>query len=180
MQVLIVKEEAYLEGYDFYRRSNIDTREECLENVKRDRIVIAEILLSAGSRRGARFFGKAKLGTLPDGRCPSDSEDLSSDDSSEGRVDMIDDDGVREDDLEEPLDLVKLMAGQNLSSGGPEVEALLSSVWPSPRSLLSSCRIAVRRSLTRPILLTGNVSTLPIPPRVKVYVAMETLEMSQS
>ena len=65
------------------------------------------------------------------------------------------------------------LAEKNPNSGGPEILDLLTDCAAEPRSLLSSCRLAVRRSLSRPILLHGNVKALPITESVKQYVAMD-------
>ena len=68
---------------------------------------------------------------------------------------------------------------KNLASGGPEVLELVSQARPLPRSLLSMCRLVVRRGLSPPILLQ-NVDKLPLPYPLKQYVAIETLGFSLS
>ena len=72
-------------------------------------------------------------------------------------------------------DLISL-AQASPHTGGPEVVDMLDNVWAQTRSLASTCRIVIRRRLTRPILLEGNVDKLPISGVAKRYVAMEKLE----
>ena len=115
-----------------------------LENLKKDRLAITEILLHAGS--------KCKHSSLQD-------------------ADSLGDDGCDK--------ILRWWAlDENLSSGGPEVLELISLTRPQPRTLLSSCRVAVRRCLSRPILLSQNVRMLPLPDPLRQYVAMETLGFS--
>ena len=66
-------------------------------------------------------------------------------------------------------------ADKNPTTGGPEVLEVFGRIRPQPRALRSLCRLVIRRHLSKPILLPGNVSKLPVPGRVKQYVAMEEL-----
>ena len=77
-------------------------------------------------------------------------------------------------------DFFDTLVSQNPDSGGPEVlEAIIAAPTAQPRSLQTTCRLVIRRHLSRPILVAGNVSTLPISGKAKRYVAMETVEMEK-
>ena len=119
------------------------------ETLKSERLAIARILLEAGADGRARFSHAER---------PSWGKDKKS-------------------DPERPEDISSL-ARSNPNSGGPEVVELVSRVQAQPRRLQSSCRLAIRRHLPRPILLAGNVEKLPLPEKVKSYIAMETMQMA--
>ena len=80
------------------------------------------------------------------------------------------------DAIPTPLrDVMQALTENNLDSGGQEVLRLQADVGACPRSLKTTCRIVVRRQLSRPILREGNVNRLPLPFHIKSYVAMETI-----
>ena len=124
---------------------------ERIENLKKDRLAIVEILQRAGSTL-----------TIPqpaDSKTRHASEQLQN--PADGRKTL-------------PLWALK----GNLTAGRPEVLELLCQGRARPRSLQSTCRLVVRRRLSRPILFSGNVDKLPLPRVLKQYVAMETLGFS--
>ena len=73
-------------------------------------------------------------------------------------------------------DIMQAFAEMNPHTGGPEVLELLSKNDVQPRSLRSTCRLVIRRCLSRPICLHGNIKTLQLPFQSKSYVAMDRLD----
>ena len=65
------------------------------------------------------------------------------------------------------------LAEKNPNSGGPDDLDRLVGCIAEPRTLMSSCRLAVRRCFQRPICLDNNVKVLPIPEQIKRYIAMD-------
>ena len=133
--------------------NQLQTAEECLEEVKRKRIEIAGFLLQAGAIGGGRFIP----GCTPECWKMLPAIVNSSNALSSALL----------------KDLMHAFAGINMDSGGLEVMELLADVRASPRSLKSSCRILIRNHLSRPILLEGDVDKLPLSRHMKRYVAME-------
>ena len=126
-----------------------------LSVVKRTRVEVAEILLRAGARAYGKFTPRESLEPLN----ASETARLWKNDA----------------DLEPSVEFMRFFAEDNLDSGGPDVLELLAKVKGSPRALKSYCRLAVRSHLTPPILLEDNIDKLPLPYKVKRYVAMVTV-----
>ena len=68
------------------------------------------------------------------------------------------------------------LAEKNMNSGGPEVLDISTGGVAEPRSLKSTCRLAVRRCLSAPVLVEGNVRKLPISKPVMRYVAFDMVK----
>ena len=123
-----------------------------LEEVKKARLAIAEVLLRAGVDRGVKFVTKQKV---------TDEDDVH-----------------HQVMMSRAPNYLALLANANLNSGGPEVLELLDSVQAEPRSLKSACCLVIRRHLSRPILLSGNVDSLPLPEQIKCWVARGGMPLS--
>ena len=121
--------------------------DESLSGVKEKRIALMEVLLTSAVFPGLKLIPKSGNWTV----------------------------NVKVDKGQAVPDLMRLMANVNLNSGGPEVLELLHMVHAQPRSLKSTCRLVIRRRLSRPILLLGNVDGLPLPYHVKCFVAMDKM-----
>ena len=125
-----------------------------MSSIKEARLAVTELLLRAGAFPVAHF----------------EPGDDSYESGSEGEATGI--------EKERPTfvgDFMHAFAGLNQDSGGPEVLELLENIGTCPRSLKSSCRIEIRRHLSRPILLPGNVDKLPLSPRLKSFIAMKVV-----
>ena len=127
----------------------VECRDQSLEDLKSERTIIAKVLLEAGADGSAGFCHTERPTRNGKKKKPGSNrpENISS------------------------------LAAMNMDSGGPEIVDMVGKVRAQPRGLLSSCRLVIRRQLARPILLAGNVGKLPLPERVKRYVAMETIQM---
>ena len=125
-----------------------------LEEVKKARLAIAEMLLRAGVDRGVKFVTKQKV---------TDEDDVH-----------------HQVMMSRAPNYLALLANANLNSGGPEVLELLDSVQAElePQSLKSACRLAIRRHLSKPIRLPGNVDSLPLPEQIKCWIARDSMPLS--
>ena len=77
------------------------------------------------------------------------------------------------DMLPSSLEIMQELVRHSLRGGGPEVLEMLSEILPRPRTLMLECRLVIRDHLSRPILLAGNVDKLPLPVAAKRYISME-------
>ena len=130
-----------------------------MASLKRDRLAIAEILLRAGACGDGKFFTGYRPRHWEIGLRDHDRVKVAKEDPNPV---------VR-------ADFLHAYAGMNSESGGPEVVQLIDKSGACPRQLKATCRIAIRKLLTKPIFLAGDVAQLPLSSHMKSYVAMETV-----
>ena len=145
-----VQEESYSFNW-LYRGMTCLCEDESLPGVKEKRIALMELLLTSAVYPGLKLIQQSWSWPW------------------QSTV------NVQADRSQAVPDLMRLLANSNLNSGGPEVLELLDTVHAQPRTLESTCRLVIRRCLSRPILLSGNVDSLPLPRQGKCYVAMNKM-----